>query len=112
MAVNEDNNDTKVFKSLAKGKTHLCYALPECLLRNDRFKQLFRTEDFRKLLVALLVDEAHVIAQWAELFRRDYGELSQLRVITGTEIPWGLVSATFPSQVFNLCFKSVHVGEN
>ena len=80
--------------------------------RNDRFKQLFRTEDFRKLLVALLVDEAHVIAQWAELFRRDYGELSQLRVITGTEIPWGLVSATFPSQVFNLCFKSVHVGEN
>ncbi|TBU40576.1 hypothetical protein BD309DRAFT_869980, partial [Dichomitus squalens] len=73
---------------------------------------LFRHEDFRCLLVALVVDEAHVIAQWSETFRCDYGELSQLRILTGTDIPWGLVSATFPTQVFNLCFKSVRMGEN
>ncbi|EJF56047.1 hypothetical protein DICSQDRAFT_72224, partial [Dichomitus squalens LYAD-421 SS1] len=73
---------------------------------------LFRHEDFRRLLVALVVDKAHVIAQWSETFRRDYGELSQLRILTGTDIPWGLVSAMFPTQVFNLCFKSVCMGEN
>ncbi|KAI1790168.1 P-loop containing nucleoside triphosphate hydrolase protein [Ganoderma leucocontextum] len=112
VAVNEDNNDKSVFTSLAKGKTRLCYAAPECLLRNEHFKQLFRDESFRSKLVALLVDEAHVIAQWAKDFRRDYGELSQLRVVTGTEIPCGLLSATFPSEVFNLCLASCRMGEN
>ncbi|KAI1791171.1 P-loop containing nucleoside triphosphate hydrolase protein [Ganoderma leucocontextum] len=111
VAINEDNNDKAVFTSLRKGRTRLCYASPECLLRNDHFKQLFRDEAFRKLLVSVLVDEAHVIAQWADLFRKDYGELSQLRILTGTEIPWGLLSATFPTQVFNRCFSSVRMGD-
>ncbi|KAH9858429.1 hypothetical protein C2E23DRAFT_713381, partial [Lenzites betulinus] len=72
---------------------------------------LFREETFRAGLVAILVDEAHVIAQWAADFRKDYGELEQLRVVTGTEIPWGLFSATLPTSVFNLCFESVRLGE-
>lgn len=111
VAVNEDNNDKAVFTSLKKGRTRLCYASPECLLRNDHFKQLFRDESFRELLVSVLVDEAHVIAQWADLFRKDYRELAQLRVLTGTEIPWGLLSATLPTQVSNRCFSSVRMGE-
>lgn len=111
LAINEDNNDKQSFASLKNGKTRLCYASPECLLRNEDFKRLFRDEVFRSHLVAILVDEAHAIAQWAALFRKDYGELAQLRVVTGTEVPWGLFSATLPSEPFDLCFKSVRLGE-
>ncbi|KAI0827851.1 hypothetical protein BC628DRAFT_1291267, partial [Trametes gibbosa] len=72
---------------------------------------LFRDEGFRSNLMAILVNEVHVIAQWVALFRKDYGELVQLHVVTGTEVPWGLFSATLPSKSFDLCFNSVCLGE-
>ncbi|PPR07244.1 hypothetical protein CVT26_012502 [Gymnopilus dilepis] len=61
VAINEDNHEESIFASLEKGSYRICYASPEILLRNSRFKQLFRTEEFRKKVVAMVVDEAHVI---------------------------------------------------
>ena len=110
VAINEDNNDQSLFRDLEKGRTNLCYASPECLLRNNDFKKLFRSEKFRKRLLAVVVDEAHVIFSWAKEFRRDYAELKQLRVLTGTETGWSLFSATFPTEIFDFCFDSVAMG--
>lgn len=53
VAINEDNNDQSLFRDLEKGRTNLCYASPECLLRNNDFKKLFRSEKFRKRLLAV-----------------------------------------------------------
>nr|VWO95074.1 ATP-dependent RNA helicase mak5 (EC [Ganoderma boninense] len=110
VAINEDNNDPSLFRDLEKGRTNLCYASPECLLRNNNFKKLFRSEKFRKRLLAVIVDEAHVMFNWAKEFRKDYAELKQLRILTGTETAWSLFSATFPTDVFNFCFESVGMG--
>ncbi|CAA7263912.1 unnamed protein product [Cyclocybe aegerita] len=83
--INEDNKDNKVFTRLEEGQYRLCYASPECLLRSNRFKQLFRTEEFRRKLVAVVIDKAHVIEAWKDEFRKDYGELAALNIIVGTE---------------------------
>ena len=64
VAINEDNHEEKVFSDLAKGVFRICYASPECLLHNPRFKKLFRREEFRRKIVAMVVDEAHVIEDW------------------------------------------------
>ncbi|KIM71086.1 hypothetical protein PILCRDRAFT_17396 [Piloderma croceum F 1598] len=41
VAINEDNNDDEAFKELDTDETCLCYAAPECLLRNNTFKKQF-----------------------------------------------------------------------
>ena len=94
IAVNEDNRDEKVFTQLEKGQHRLCYASPEILLRNSSFKKLFRLQHFWRRLVAIVVDEAHVIESWKDEFRKDYGKLETLRIIAGTEIPWLTLTAT------------------
>ena len=63
LAINEDNNEDQVFKLLEMGKICICYTSPECLLRNNRFKQLFQSYTFRSRQIATVIDEAHVIQQ-------------------------------------------------
>lgn len=60
IAINEDSSDRAAFAELNKTRTRLCYASPECLLRNNTFKQLFRNQAFRDRLIAIILDEAHV----------------------------------------------------
>lgn len=94
VAINEDNHEDKIFTDLAKGMFRICYASPECLLHNPRFKKLLRREEFRKKIVSMVVDEAHVIEDWKAEFRKDYGELQTLQIITGVEIPWLALTGT------------------
>jgi len=60
--------EDKIFTDLAKGMFWICYASPECLLHNPCFKKLFRHEKFRKKIVLMVVDEAHVIEDWKTEF--------------------------------------------
>ncbi|KAI0729038.1 hypothetical protein C8Q72DRAFT_743674, partial [Fomitopsis betulina] len=71
---------------------------------------LFHKELFCRRLIVFVVDEAHVIYTWSKGFRIDYGELRQLRVITGVNIPRALFSATFPTEIFNFCGQSLWMG--
>ncbi|CAA7264380.1 unnamed protein product [Cyclocybe aegerita] len=110
--INEDNKDNKVFTRLEEGQYRLCYASPECLLRSNRFKQLFRTEEFRRKLVAMVVDEAHVIEAWKDEFRKDYGELAALKIIVGTEVPWLALTATCSTRTFEIIYTTLGMGES
>lgn len=110
LAINEDNNEDQIFKVLEAGKTRICYASPECLLRNNRFKQLFRSPRFRSRQIVTVIDEAHVIQQWQDDFRKDYGEIQTLRIIAGSEIPMAAFSATAPTQVFDTIYNSLGLG--
>ncbi|KAF5374595.1 hypothetical protein D9615_008912 [Tricholomella constricta] len=110
VAVNEDNHDDAVFTQLGQGSFRLCYASPECLLRNTRFKKLFRREHFRKRIIAMVVDESHVIEAWKDEFRKDYNELYTLRVIAGSEIPWMALTATCSTQTFEIIYTTLGMG--
>jgi superfamily II DNA helicase RecQ len=99
-----------VFTQLEKGQHRICYASPEILLRNSSFKKLFRLEYFRRSLVAIVVDEAHVIESWKDDFRKDYGELETLRIIAGTEIPWLALTATCTTRTFETIYQSLGMG--
>ena len=110
VAVNEDNHDDKIFTDLAKGLFWICYASPECLLRNPRFKKLFRREDFRRRVISMVVDEAHVIEDWKNEFRKDYGELEILKIIMGIEIPWLAVTGTSSTETFETIYQTLGMG--
>lgn len=111
IAINEDNHDEKVFTDLEKGRYRLCYASPEILLRNMRFKKMFRIEAFCRRIVSIVVDEAHVIETWKDEFRKDYGELETLRIISGIEIPWLALTATCSTRTFEIIYDSLGMGK-
>ncbi|KXN87613.1 hypothetical protein AN958_08394 [Leucoagaricus sp. SymC.cos] len=111
VAINEDNNDTHVFKHLENGEYDLVYASPECLLQNQAFKQAFRREDFQSHMVAAVVDEAHVIQAWKDDFCKDYGKLMNLQIIMGTEIPWLALTATASTKTFETIYSTLRMGQ-
>ena len=43
-------------------------------------------------VVAMIVEECHVVRQWKHDFREDYDKLSELRATV--PVPWGFFSAT------------------
>ena len=51
-------------KEVEKGLFSIVYATPEGLLKNERWRQMLKSETYKLKLCALAVDEAHVIKQW------------------------------------------------
>jgi superfamily II DNA helicase RecQ len=43
----------------------------------------FGTKNFKRKIVAMVVDEAHVIEAWKVGFQKEYGELETLKIIMG-----------------------------
>jgi len=110
VALNEDTPWKKASKALKSPKIHLIFASPEYLLRGPRMKKYYVEEAFRARILGVLVDEAHVIHEWAESFRKDYRELKTLRVILGDNVPWWALSATFTNTIFKTVYKTLSFG--
>ncbi|KZV91570.1 hypothetical protein EXIGLDRAFT_615537, partial [Exidia glandulosa HHB12029] len=75
-----------------------------------RFKALFRDSAFHSKVKAIIVDECHVIAEWADEFRTAYREISLLRSHTGMDIPWAALSATLTTEDFNVVWDTLCFG--
>ncbi|KLO04078.1 hypothetical protein SCHPADRAFT_811323, partial [Schizopora paradoxa] len=73
---------------------------------------LFRNPKFRSRILDIVVDEAHVIQQWGDDFRKSFKELTILKTIAGTEVPWSAFSATLPTPTFHTVFNTLRMGEN
>ena len=110
IALNEDTLWKEASKALRSPKVHLIFASPEYLLRSSPMKKFYVDEKFRARVLGVLVDEAHVIHEWAESFRKDYNELKTLRVILGDSVPWWALSATFTDAIFKTVYKTLSFG--
>jgi hypothetical protein len=110
VALNEDTPWKAASKALKSSQVHLVFASPEYLLRNSRMKKFYIEEKSRARILSVLVDEAHVIHEWADNFRKDYAELKTLRVILGDNVPWWALSATFTNAIFKTVYKTLSFG--
>lgn len=77
---------------------------------SDRFAKLWINAKFRARVRALIVDEAHCIAEWGEEFHPLYRELHRLRNYTGQEIPFVACTATCSTPTFDLIWTSLGFG--
>ena len=112
-ALNENTSQKDVSKALHPDKgAHLIFASPEYLLRSPRMKKFCTDEEARARILALLVDEGHVIHEWAHKtnFRNDYTELKTLRVILGGNVSWWALSATFTDPIFRTVYETLSFG--
>ena len=111
-ALNENTSHADVSNALhPKQGAHLLFASPEYLLRNSRMKKLYADEEARTRVLGVLVDEGHVICEWAAKFRKDYNELKTLRVILGNNVPWWALSATFTNPIFKVVYEQLSFGK-
>ena len=62
--VGELQHDLQSMQSIKEGKVQLLYTSPESILRNSQWREMLLSDVYRKNLVAVVVDEAHCIAQW------------------------------------------------
>ncbi|TFK58838.1 hypothetical protein BDN72DRAFT_781519, partial [Pluteus cervinus] len=76
----------------------------------DTFAKLWRDTAFRDRIHAVIVDEAHCIAEWGDSFRTQYQGLSQLRNFIGQEVPVVACTASCPTDTFNTIWASLSFG--
>jgi len=88
----------------------MVYMSPEMALAPS-FQKLWKDSRFRTRLTAIVVDEAHCIAEWGgEDFRPAYRLLETLRSYTGHEVPVVACTATCPTKTFDLIWSTLGYG--
>jgi superfamily II DNA helicase RecQ len=107
VALNENTPQGEVSKALNSKKVHIILSSPEYFLHRPYLKEFNSKEKNRARIFGVLVDEAHVIHEWADNFRTDYKELKSLRIILGNNIPRWALSATFTKEIFRTVYKTL-----
>ena len=78
ITLNEDTPQKDASKALNSKRVHLVFTSPEYLLHNLYMKKFYANEGVRSHILGVLVDEAHVIHEWAATFWKDYGKLKMI----------------------------------
>jgi superfamily II DNA helicase RecQ len=72
---------------------------PELLLSRRFIKDALKNSEFKKRILSVVIDEAHIISHWGNGFRKKYGELGIIRSFLLTSTPIVAVSATLSGRV-------------
>lgn len=109
--INEDTleKDPSLLGRLRQGRDHLYYVSPEMAL-SDRFTDIWQDTKFKSRLQAIVVDEAHCIAEWGDGFREQYKQLGRLRNYVGHDVPFLACTATCSTDTFNTIWSSLGFG--
>ena len=70
-------------------------------LEHLKFSKLMRNPEFMWNILAFVVDEAHCISQWDDLFWKKYAELGKLRSFVPDYVPILVTSATMPPHILH-----------
>ncbi|KAI9512673.1 P-loop containing nucleoside triphosphate hydrolase protein [Russula earlei] len=100
-AVNGDVYNEQLHKDIKERKHRVLLTSPEMCLEHPTFSKLMRTPEFTRNIFAFVVDEAHCISQWGDLFRKKYAELGRLRSFVPDSVPILATSATMPPHILN-----------
>ena len=82
---------------------------PEMCLGHNRFHQVLSDPKISSHVAAVIIDEAHCIAQWGDNFQEDYSKLGKLRALVPSSIPFLVTSATLPPLVLAQVRTTVHI---
>ncbi|KAI0081499.1 hypothetical protein K474DRAFT_1635826 [Panus rudis PR-1116 ss-1] len=74
----KDQLDADIYKEVEEGKRPMVILSPE-RLTEAKFDRMIRKDEFRKNIVAYIIDEAHIVIPWGINFRKDYAEICRAR---------------------------------
>ncbi|KAH6876462.1 P-loop containing nucleoside triphosphate hydrolase protein [Coprinopsis sp. MPI-PUGE-AT-0042] len=101
VAVNSSHGgcSPEVLESLKAGHFQILLISPELLLSRRFIDEMLRDKAFTSRILAMVVDEAHVVSHWGAGFRKRYGELGMVRAFLQRGTPVVAMSATLASRV-------------
>ncbi|KAE9385324.1 P-loop containing nucleoside triphosphate hydrolase protein [Gymnopus androsaceus JB14] len=85
--------------NINNGKWQIVIISPEMLLSKRFTDGVLRNAEFRKRILKVAVDEAHVVSHWGDGFRKKYGELGMVRALLPPGVSMLAMSATLPARV-------------
>jgi superfamily II DNA helicase RecQ len=97
---------------LKAGQYQILLISPELLLSKRFVDELLRDKAFIQLILAIVVDEAHVVSHWGAGFRRKYGELGMIRAFLCQETPIVAMSMTFSPRVRKDILNKLEFSDN
>ncbi|XP_061186069.1 ATP-dependent DNA helicase RecQ-like [Saccostrea echinata] len=85
--------------NIKNGKVPVLLMSPESLFSGS-WRQVLETDVIRRLVSAIVVDEAHCVEQWGDEFRTDYSRINELRSILPEAVMVALTAtATLDSRI-------------
>ncbi|KAF9898797.1 hypothetical protein EC991_010361, partial [Linnemannia zychae] len=97
--------DKALVEDLASGRYNAILITPEKIFKDTTFRTIWDKSGWRELLMAVVLDEAHCVQQWAS-FRKHYSQLGVLR--SKTSVPFLSCSATLSPQVITEIKAALH----
>ena len=67
---------------------------PEMLNLHSKFRDLVQSPPYAGSIGGLIIDEAHVISQWGTTFRKEYGNILNVRALVPLGVPVYATTAT------------------
>ncbi|KAJ6484651.1 P-loop containing nucleoside triphosphate hydrolase protein [Mycena sanguinolenta] len=123
IAVNSSNGGCKieVLKEIVSGEHQIVLISPEMALSRRFIREVLRNPEFRRRVLSVVVDEAHVVSHWGASFRKKYGTLGIIRAFLPRGTPIVALSATLPARIrtdvlsklqFSRDYVSVDIGND
>jgi superfamily II DNA helicase RecQ len=109
--LNAETFNKGILVDIRDGKyTHILLS-PE-LAVGDKFHDTATYPMLKERLGLVVVDEAHLVSQWGEEFRKEYARVGQLRGLFGDSVPWFACSATLDAATLEKVKKGVSFDED
>lgn len=86
-------------QDIRSGKYQVVIISPEMILSKVFLTQIIRNTEMARRILAIVVDEAHVVSFWGTDFRKKYGTLGILRALLPRSTPFVAMSATLAPRV-------------
>ncbi|KAH9916715.1 P-loop containing nucleoside triphosphate hydrolase protein [Epithele typhae] len=115
VALNSESKEgmTAMLEEVKKNKFDIIVVGPKlCLDPEGAFRPLLSDPSFSKRILAVIVDEAHCIAQWGDSFRPEYSQLEALRGFMGIDVPVHATSATLTPTSLEKTRRALHIRED
>lgn len=116
VALHEEQSE-EVLKEVEKGNFTYLFASPEKMLSVNRWRKLLSSDEYRRSLVSITIDEAHCISQWglskssnrtAVPFRTWYGNLGEMNSLT-SDVPMIVLTATASTTTRREIFSTLNL---
>ncbi|KLO19328.1 P-loop containing nucleoside triphosphate hydrolase protein [Schizopora paradoxa] len=94
VAVNGETWSPKLAQRLKAGHDQIIVTSPEMCFTHEPFREILSSSDFSKDIVAIIIDECHVVEAWGEKFRTYYKAVGDLRAFFPIGTPILATTAT------------------
>ena len=94
-------------KKILEGAVQLVFITPESIIENTLYRNMLLSQPYIDRLVALVVDEAHRVKLWGDKFRKEIGEIGDLRSLVSSSVKVMALTAIATAETFSIVTKQL-----